>query len=238
VSEPLIIEVAEIEVNTACPRRCSYCPNSIAELRGSDRHMSRDLFSKTIAELAAADFVGRLSFHLYSEPLLRKDLHELVATARRALPRTFLVLLTNGDLLTESRYQQLLDSGIDRFLVTRHDDKPMPERPFQDVQHWTDMTLTSRSGVVVRQSGPLRRPCYAPSEMLIVTFDGDVLLCHEDGKRQAAIGNLASSSLRDIWFASDAVRRRRLLQEGNREAVGGICARCDLTYYAIAGNAI
>jgi cyclic pyranopterin phosphate synthase len=238
VSEQLIIEVAEIEVNTACPRRCSYCPNSIAELRGSDRHMSRDLFLKTIVELAAADFVGRLSFHLYSEPLLRKDLHELVAIARRALPRTFLVLLTNGDLLTESRYQQLLDAGIDRFLVTRHDDKPMPQRPLQDVQHWTDMTLTSRSGVVVRQSGPLRRPCYAPSEMLIVTFDGDILLCHEDGERQTAIGNLATSSLRDIWFASDAVRRRRLLQQGDRAAVGGICARCDLTYYAIAGNAI
>jgi cyclic pyranopterin phosphate synthase len=238
VSEQLIIEVAEIEVNTACPRRCSYCPNSVAELRGSDRHMSRDLFSKTIAELAAADFVGRLSFHLYSEPLLRKDLHELIAIARGALPRTFLVLLTNGDLLTDSRYRRLLDAGIDRFLVTRHDDKAMPERTLQQVQHWSEMTLTSRSGVVVRQSGPLRRPCYAPSEMLIVTFDGDVLLCHEDGERQAAIGNLASTSLREIWFASDAVRRRKLLRGGDRAAAGGICARCDLTYYAIAGNAI
>lgn len=238
MSEELIIEVAEIEVNTACPRRCPYCPNSVAELRGPDRHMPRELFAKTIAELAAADFVGRLSFHLYSEPLLRKDLHELVAIARAALPRTFLELLTNGDLLTERRYWQLLDAGVDRFLVTRHDDKPMPDRAYQEVQHWTDMTLTSRSGVVVRQSGPLRRPCYAPSEMLIVTYDGDVLLCHEDGERQAVIGNLAASSLRDIWFAADAVHRRRLLREGDRATVGGICARCDLTYYAIAGNAI
>jgi len=233
-AQPMFIEVAEIEVNTACPRRCSYCPNAIPELRQKDHHMSAGLYAHIIAELGSADYIGRLSFHLYSEPLLRRDLAGLIATARAALPRTFFVLYTNGDLLTNARYTELIDAGIDRFLVTRHDDQKVPARQYQIVQHWTEMTLTSRGGLVA-SAATLSRACHAPAEMLIITVNGDVLLCHEDGRREFVMGNLARQSLREVWLSQEFVEKRELLRQGNRVAAGGLCERCDLTCYAVAG---
>jgi MoaA/NifB/PqqE/SkfB family radical SAM enzyme len=230
----LVIEVAEIEINTACPRRCSYCPNSIPELRQTDHHMPDALYERVISELCAADYVGRLSFHLYSEPLLRRDLARLVSIARSALPRTFLVLFTNGDLLTDRRHAELVEAGVDRFFVTRHDDRPMPSRKYQIVQHWTEMTLTSRGGVVA--TGPtLHRACHAPAEMLIITVTADVLLCHEDGRREHVMGNLGRQSLREVWLSPEFVRKREVLRGGDRAAAGGLCRHCDHSGYAIPG---
>ena len=235
MNERMLIEVAEIEVNTACPRRCSYCPNGVPELRKTNHDMSDVLYAHVITELASAEYLGRLSFHLYSEPLLRRDLAALVALAKRALPRTFFVLYTNGDLLSTSRYTELLDAGIDRFLVTYHDARtPPPARSFEIVQHWTDLTLTSRGGLVA-PARALDRPCHAPAEMLIVAFNGDVLLCHEDGRRAFVMGNLERQSLRDVWESKNFARTRALLRNGNRAAASGLCAQCDLTGYAVPG---
>jgi len=233
--QTLIIEAAEVEVNTACPRRCSYCPNSIPELRDSNHCMSDDLYQRILAELGAADYVGRLSFHLYSEPLLRQDLRRLIVLARQALPLTFLVLYTNGDLLTEARYENLLDAGLDRFIVTRHDDRMLAPRPYQMQLHWKDLILTSRGGLVA-PARVLNRPCHAPTEMLIVAVNGDVLLCHEDGRREFVMGNLAKQSLREVWWSAAFVEKRSLLSQGRRSDVGGLCARCDLTCYTLPGG--
>lgn len=233
-AQPMVIEVAEIEVNTACPRRCSYCPNAIPELRQKDHRMSDALYARIIAELGDADYIGRLSFHLYSEPLLRRDLARLVAVARAALPRTFFVLYTNGDLLTDARHTELIDAGIDRFLVTRHDDMNVPPRDYQVVQSWTAMALTSRGGLVA-SAATLSRACHAPAEMLIIDVKGDVLLCHEDGRRKYVMGSLARRSLREVWWSPDFVEMRDLLRQGERAAAGGLCTQCDLTCYAVAG---
>lgn len=232
--QSLVIEAAEVEVNTACPRRCTYCPNSIPELRDSNHSMSYDLYQRILAELSAADYVGRLSFHLYSEPLLRQDLPHLIALAREALPLTFLVLYTNGDLLTDARYDILLRAGLDRFIVTRHDGQMLAPRPYQIQLHWQDLILTSRGGLVA-PAGLLARPCHAPTEMLIVAVNGDVLLCHEDGRREFVMGNLALQSLQEVWWSAAFVEKRGLLSQGRRRDAGGLCARCNLTCYTLPG---
>ena len=237
IYEPIIIEAAEIEVNTDCPRRCTYCPNSVPELR-IKRQMERSVFDRVLEELSKAAFVGRLSFHLYSEPLLRDDLEDLISYARKILPRSFLVLFSNGDLLTTSRYGTLLEAGIDRLFVTRHDARNLPRRPFQEVQFSSALTLTSRAGTVHAVGSPLESRCYAPTEMLIVTVDANVLLCHEDGQKKTVIGNLMWQSLEEVWWSPDLQRMRSLLKEGRRSEASEICRRCDLRKYAIRGNAI
>jgi len=231
----LIIEAAEVEINTACPRRCTYCPNSLPELRDSNHMMSDDVYRRILDELRAADYVGRLSFHLYSEPLLRQDLPRLIGLARNALPATFLVLYTNGDLLTDGRYNELLEAGLDRFIVTRHDGRMLSPRPYQVQLHWKDLILTSRGGLVAT-AGTLQRPCHAPAEMLIVTVHGDVLLCHEDGRREFVMGNLATHTLREVWWSEQFVEKRTLLKQGRRHDAGGLCTRCDLTCYTLPGG--
>jgi GTP 3',8-cyclase len=223
--------VVEIEIGVRCNRTCIYCPNSTIGSTSSTSFMDIGLFERIIAQLTEIAFSGRLSFHFYNEPLLRKDLEVLVASARAALPLAHLVLYTNGDLLTDSRYHSLLDAGIDFFMVTRHDSEPMKPRLHQRVQFPSDLDISGRAGAVMGVAKPLQRACHAPSEMLIVMVNGDVILCHEDARREVVIGNLNQSPLRNIWFSEEMERFRYHLLRGNRQGAGAVCARCDHQAY-------
>lgn len=225
--------VVEIEVSVRCNRACAYCPNSTIGLTSSASFMELGLFQRIIAQLSEISFSGRLSFHFFNEPLMRKDLEVLVAIARAALPFAHLVLYTNGDLLTDARYQKLIDSGIDFFIITRHGGDPMKPRPHQLVQFSADLEISSRAGSIFSApvSLPLRHACHAPSEMLIVTVNADVVLCHEDARREVIVGNLGNSTLREIWFGEEMKRFRYHLGRGQRQDAGSICARCDLRIY-------
>jgi GTP 3',8-cyclase len=162
---------------------------------------------------------------------MRKDLEMLVAIARAALPLAHLVLYTNGDLLTDSRYESLLQAGIDFFWITRHDGEPMKLRLHQRVQFPSDLDISGRAGAVIGATEPLRRPCYAPSEMLIVMVNGDVVLCHEDARREIVLGNLGESTIAEIWFGNEMERFRYHLVRGGRQEAGTVCARCDHCAY-------
>ena len=223
--------VVEMEIGVRCNRTCPYCPNSTLGSTSPFTFMEIGLFRRIVAQLSDISFSGRLSFHFYNEPLMRKDLEVLVAIARTALPLAHFVLYTNGDLLTDARYENLLRAGIDFFLVTRHSGQPMKPRLHQRVQFPRDLDLSARAGAVTSVTAPLQRACHAPSEMLIVTVNGDVVLCHEDARREAILGNLRRSTIRDIWFGDEMERFRRHLVQGRRWESGAVCARCDHRAY-------
>jgi 2-deoxy-scyllo-inosamine dehydrogenase (SAM-dependent) len=230
--------VVEIEVNSRCNRRCVYCPNSLPDRPKTDKFMDVGLFKKIIGELAAIEFSGRLSFHFFNEPLVRRDLEALVAWARAQLPWAYLVLFTNGDLLDDRRHADLLEAGLDHFLVTRHDFDSYPERPFQFVQLPSNFTLSGRGGTIAHSSEPLDIACFGPSEMMIVTINGDVVLCHEDAERRHVMGTLAVQSLPEIWFSDRFQAFREPLERGDRGAAGLMCGACDNRLYPVPGAAI
>lgn len=230
--------VVEIEVNSRCNRKCIYCPNSVPSFPSTEKHMSAALFEKIIHELTEIQFSGRLSFHFYNEPLLRRDLESLVAWARPRLPFAYFVLYTNGDFLSESRYEALLDAGMDHFLVTRHDFDAYPTRAFQFVQHPHNFTVSGRGGTIAESEEALDIGCFAPSEMLNITVDGDVVLCHEDAEKRHIMGSLAVQKLSEVWFGERFEAFREPLERGDRISAGAICARCDNRLYPISGTAI
>jgi GTP 3',8-cyclase len=236
----LNITAVEVEVNSRCNRKCSYCPVSILPIPTVPRYMDDPVFEKLLDELVGIDFAGRFSYHFYNEPLLRRDLERLIRRVAHRLPKAFQVLYTNGDLLTEQRYKSLIEAGIDYFKVTSHSLKPHPERPFQLVQLPTDLELTNRGGLLTHlpeaTSDTRCLPCYAPSEMLIITVTGDVVLCYEDAEREHVMGNIVASSLPDIWFSENFVRIRQMLVEGKRTEASNICKPCTNICHRTPGN--
>ncbi|MFZ0390447.1 MAG: radical SAM protein [Calditrichia bacterium] len=62
------------------------------------------------------------------EPLIRKDLVEILQAIKRDNRAPYIVLTTNGALLTEKRYKELRKAGVDEFSLSldypdqRHDD--------------------------------------------------------------------------------------------------------------------
>lgn len=230
-------QVVEVEVNSRCNRRCSYCPQAYDWFRKPDRRMDRSLFEAIITQLAEIRFAGRLSFHMYNEPLLHPGLEDLVAHARTRVPLAWLVVYTNGDRLDDRRYSALMDAGIDHFLVTRHSGPPLPARPFQRVRRLGDFMMSNRGGLV---GAPVtsRLPCFGPSEMMMIHHDGAVVLCHEDAAEQRVMGWADRQPLKEIWSSPEFVRLRHLLEAGERGAAGGQCAVCDNRLHPLPDTAI
>ncbi len=228
--------VVEVEVNSRCNRKCDYCPVSTLPLPAAPRYMSEEVFERLLGELRRAGFGGRFSYHFYNEPLLRKDLDVLAARVSAALPAAQQVLYTNGDLLTDELYGRLLEAGVSEFVVTSHGFEPVPERPHQKVLFPTDLHITNRGGVMGGWPEPYTLPCHAPSEMLIVSATGDVLLCYEDAERTQVMGNIMRQSVEEIWYSEQFVRLRRLLAEGRRAEAAPICGRCNNTAHPEPGT--
>jgi GTP 3',8-cyclase len=235
VQLPLVVEV---EVNSRCNRRCGYCPVYHEPHPPVPKYMEKRLFLKLIDELATLGFNGRLSYHFYSEPLLRKDLEELVAAARCRLTEACQILYTNGDYLDDTRHASLLEAGVDWFVVTRHDGDgdAFPARERQTVLVPGDLHLTNRGGTLFNLRHTLQVPCHAPEEILVVAANGDVLLCYEDASRQNPMGNIETHSLLSIWTGPDFRHLRSSLQQGNRRAACGICRSCNNTAHRSQGS--
>lgn len=219
-------KMVEIEINSHCNRRCSYCPQSVPGYRKPPRFMNIEDFQKILYILADAEYSGRISYHFFNEPLLHPQIEEFVKLANEILPESHQVIFTNGDLLTESKYNILRENGIQTIVVTSHGGKIFPLREGQVVQFPEDLNLTNRGGKVLNESETLYMPCYAPSTMLIVGVDGDIILCYEDAERTTIFGNIFSQSLKDIWFSPIAVKVRENLEKGNRSVLK-VCSRCD-----------
>lgn len=226
--------VVEVEVNSRCNKACSYCPVAVLPFPDVPKFMDDVVFERLLDQLAAIDFTGKFSYHFYNEPLLRKDLERLAGRVRTRLPNAYQLLYTNGDFLSDTRYETLRVAGIDHFLVTRHDGDPIPERPQQTVQYPEDLTLTNRGGLMTGVAvlpEPLHQPCFAPFDFLTVTVTGDVVLCCDDAEREHVMGNILSQSLADIWFSPEFMRVRGELRKGNRAGATALCAGCSSTEY-------
>ena len=111
----------EIQTTTECNRSCSICPNS--KYPKAKHLMLTSTYKKILHDLSDMNFVGRISPHLYGEPLLDKRLPYLVELTRQSLPSTYICILTNGDLLSRSVFNELIQRGADDFLVTLHDNR-------------------------------------------------------------------------------------------------------------------
>lgn len=175
-------------------------------------------------------FCGRLSYHFYNEPLLRKDIGEFIHYTKQNLPGAFQVLYTNGDLLTDSKYDELIKNGIDLIYITSHSLKEFPARANQKVHFPHELKLTNRGGILehipVTDPEVLDRPCYAPSEMLIITTNGDIVLCYEDAKRQYSMGNVTATSIADIWLSENFFTIRNNLKGQGGRYLLDICKKC------------
>jgi pyrroloquinoline quinone biosynthesis protein E len=103
------------ELSYRCPLHCPYCSNPVDI--GGDRYrdeLSTEDWARAFSE---ARQLGVLQLALSGgEPMLRRDLDELVAAARGL--GLYSTLVTAGTLLTRERCERLKDAGLDHVQVS------------------------------------------------------------------------------------------------------------------------
>ena len=230
-----------IDVNTSCTRRCSYCPNSVYErgLLKNQKLMDENTFKKIIDELAKVKYRGVLSPVHYGEPLLDKRIFRLMAYAKKKLPKATLLIYSNGDCLTPSAYEKLISSGVTKFILTQHGitkSKRLGElfehikrNPNKKVRtnfsKFNENTPLLNRGGLVKPKNVLYEPgCIWPNNALVIDVDGNVILCCNDYLSTIKFGNVSKKSLLEIWEDKKYKNIRRDLIKKRFKL--SICKKC------------
>jgi len=107
------------ELTYGCPLHCPYCSNPL-DLAAYAGELSTAEWQRVLAE---ASDLGVLQVHLSGgEPLLRRDLVPIVATAREL--GLYTNLITSGLGLSDRRAGQLRDAGLDHVQISVQADEP------------------------------------------------------------------------------------------------------------------
>lgn len=103
--------VASFEVTLSCVCHCRHC--DLGGIKKNEKQMKPKDFSKIIFDLKP--LVVQLSG---GEPLLRKDIVEIVKASKKFGNLPYVILVTNGALLTKEKYIALREAGVDQFSVS------------------------------------------------------------------------------------------------------------------------
>lgn len=117
---PFLVQIFPIY---ACNLRCSYCIYSIPKSQhgyiSSKTVMDMDIYKKCIDEIA--NFPNKLKMLRFAgigEPLLHKDIAEMVRYAKMKNIAESVDIVTNGLLLNQELALSLIDAGLDRLRVS------------------------------------------------------------------------------------------------------------------------
>ena len=108
------IAYAQIQTQSACNARCTFCPYQTGAHRSlSQGRMSWDVFEKVVDELATLPMLSEVAPVLQNEPLIDRRLPEMIRHIKRVLPHVRTTLNTNGSMLTPSVVAGLAGAGLD-----------------------------------------------------------------------------------------------------------------------------
>ena len=248
---PLPTEI-EISESGTCNRSCSFCPRSAKDFVDKKEFITDKLHEKLCKELQDLNYKGTIRYSGFVEPMLDKNIYNLINMVRNFLPDSNVEMVTNGDPLNLKRLEKLFQSGLNRILISAYDGKEDADR-LEDLcksanlsseqyivrhRYYSEekdfgITLSNRSGLMENAefkikslAEPLKNPCYIPSYTFFLDYQGDVLMCPHDWGKKIILGNLNKTNLTDIWFSKKSMQIRKMLNKSNRNFTP--CNVCDV----------
>lgn len=221
-----------IETYTVCNRRCSYCPNSLFDRSAKEnaKMMSFELLQKIIQDLVKMNYKGKIGFHHYNEPLLDARLPDLIKHVKSELPSSKVVVMSNGDCLSEEMFDRLLAAGMDKMVISLH--PPIAKNAFMNsvkspkikLKHMSKRKLSNRGGLVKPERITKIPRCWNPLNALVITHSGNIVLCTNDYLEQCVMGNVKTQSIQDVWNDSRFKQIRKELS--NQVYSLPLCQKC------------
>ncbi len=209
-----------IETSTYCNRKCDYCPNKDNET--PKNYIDRNIFEEAIRQLKKIKFSGIFEYCFFNEPLFDPNLSSLIEYAKKELPKCIHVLTSNGDLLTIDKANELVNAGIDKFIITIHDKNPdkayerlsKVKKVLKDkmrLQTTYELVLQNRGGDVDISKYEYKKLTSCPNILkAMITINGDIILCCNDYYKKHVMGNIMNKNIVDIWKSYSNLREELL----------------------------
>ena len=248
---PLPTEI-EISESGTCNRKCSFCPRSDPNFEDKKEFISNSLHEKLCNELKDLDYRGTVRYSGFVEPMLDKNIYNLINMTRKIIPKSNIEMVTNGDPLNINRLKKIFLSGLNKVLISVYDteedavkfekmcsevglkpDQYIIRRRYLPESSDFGITLSNRAGLMENAEFKIKplektldKPCYIPSYTFFLDYQGDVLMCPHDWGKKIILGNLNNEKLIDIWFSKKSMRIRKMLNNSNRNF--SPCNVCDV----------
>jgi len=241
---PLFYEI-EIETMNKCNGTCSFCAiNKNLDKRPLVK-MSKYNFCKIIDNLAELNFNGVVNYFSNNEPLLDNRIFEFISYGVSKLPQAYHKLYTNGTLLTEEKFQTLINTGLTYLRIDNYNDKLIMNSNIQKIYdkykeqkfamkceihlRYNNQVLNNRGGSAPNKPKIKRQnmaQCPLPFLQFIVRADCGVSLCCCDALGKVTFGNIKEQPIEEIW--TDKKRLEILeLMRGQRRKEIELCKECD-----------
>lgn len=239
---PTWVELSLIDV---CNRKCVFCPK-VDEKIAPDTHqkMTRKIIDSIHDQLLEINFSGTVSLCGYGEPLLHKDISYIVKKLSKI---SRVEIITNGDVLSSKRLQELYISNVSKVLVSMYDGPEqiekfnkmtkqanVPEDLIILRDRWYDkyndfgVKLTNRAGTIKageqEKLGKYQK-CFYPTYQFLIDWNGNVFLCPQDWQRRMSMGNMMQETLFQIWTGKILDKYRKNLLSGKR--CSNPCSECN-----------
>ena len=248
---PTWVELSLIDV---CNRKCTFCPKADENVAPDTfQKMSKSIVDKIHDQLLEINFNGTISLCGYGEPLLHKDINYIV---KKLSNISRVEIITNGDVLSSKRLQDLYISNASKILVSMYDGPEqiekfkkmtkqanVPEEMIILRDRWYDqhndfgVKLTNRAGTV--ETGEQEEvgkytTCYYPTYQFLIDWNGDIFLCPQDWQRRVSMGNMMQDTIFNIWTSKTLTEYRKNLIFGKR--CSGPCRKCNANGTLLGSN--
>ena len=254
---PAVIEVSE---SGMCNRKCVFCPRSDPDYEHVNEFISSDLIERLTSELKEIKYQNLFLFSGFVEPLLDKNIYNLLKIVRKNLTQSRIEIITNGDVLNKERAIKLFNSGLSCLLISIYDGKEAEEKIYDLMQSCNlredqykirkrylsesenfGISLSNRGGMmknaeysIPNPKKSLRRPCYYPNYTFFMNYTGEVLVCNHDWGKKFVVGNFKERSFKDLWLDKKWIEARQKLYEGKRNF--SPCNVCDVDGLRMGSN--
>lgn len=248
---PLPSEV-EISESGMCNRKCSFCPRSDPDYPDVNEFISEKLHKKLCDELSELNYSGLIIYSGFVEPMLDKNIYNLIEYAKSKNPKARIEIVSNGDVLNAERLLKIYNHGLDRMLISLYDGEEqylkfkklgedlnlndyqyvLRKRYLPEEQDF-GITLSNRGGMlknaeykIAPQKEKIKQKCFYPSYKFFLDYNGDVLMCSHDWGKKNILGNLNNQSFKDIWLSDKYMEAREKLNNSDRSI--SPCNVCDV----------
>ena len=112
------IRIVEIEPHSFCNRTCSFCPNSKINRRAEKFPFPSSLYDRILNDLSCIGYDRQLRFSRYCEPLAYRGIFNMIKQANEKCPGIQVMIISNGDYLSESMLKDLREVGLSRLHIS------------------------------------------------------------------------------------------------------------------------
>ncbi len=232
-----MFRTVQIQTIDGCNLKCKFCPRSY--LSQTMKLMEEGLYRKIINELALLEFEGRVSPYLMNESLLDWRLVGFIEYTRKQLPKSIILISTNGVLATKELINDLIVAGMDRLLFSCYT-KEIYDKAVELEKHFRgkiepmpfykeniEQTFYNRGGnIKVGEDKLVKKKCPEPFIQMFIDYSGKAILCCSDYKKEVVMGDVNNEKLIDIWNGEKYKHYRENLDRGEREKLL-LCNKCN-----------